>query len=393
MTTPRQIAILGSTGSIGKSTLEVVRALGGRVKVVGLAANTNVDDLKSQIVEMKPIAAGMSDQRCALEIEAACLRAGTELASGSEALTRIATLAEADLVVNALVGAVGIEPTLAAIRAGKDVAIANKESLVAAGSIIVKAAEEAGVSVIPIDSEHSAICQCIRGESRAGVRRIILTASGGPLLDMSPEEIADVTADRALSHPTWKMGKKVTIDSATLLNKGFEVIEARWLFGIGGDRIEVVVERKSIVHSLVEFVDGSVSALLSPPDMRLPIQYALTYPERVRTSFGSLDLETVGSIAFERPDRLRFPCLGLAYEVLRLGGTAPAVLNAADEVAVGAFLGGRIRLGEIHSVLREVLALRKPSAADSLEAILEADRWSRLKAEEIIAARYGSPAA
>jgi 1-deoxy-D-xylulose-5-phosphate reductoisomerase len=273
------------------------------------------------------------------------------------------------------------------------VAIANKESLVAAGSIIIRAAQEAGVSVIPIDSEHSAICQCIRGEARAAVGRIILTASGGPLLDMSPEEIADVTADRALSHPTWKMGRKVTIDSATLLNKGFEVIEAHWLFGIGGDRIEVVVERKSIVHSLVEFIDGSVSALLSPPDMRLPIQYALTYPERVRTSFVNLDLETVGSIAFERPDHKRFPCLALAYEVLGLGGTAPAVLSAADEVAVGAFLDGRIRLGEIHSILREVLALHKPSCADKLETILEADRWARLKAEEKIAARYGSPAA
>jgi 1-deoxy-D-xylulose-5-phosphate reductoisomerase len=393
VTALRQIAILGSTGSIGKSTLDVVRALGGRIRVVGLAANTNVGDLSSQVAEMKPVAAGMSDEACARELETSCLRAGTELASGSRALERIATLPEADLVVNALVGAVGIEPTLAAIRAGKDVAIANKESLVAAGSIIVKAAEEAGVSLIPIDSEHSAICQCIRGESRAGVRRVILTASGGSLLDMDPEEIADVTADRALSHPTWKMGRKVTIDSATLLNKGFEVIEAHWLFGIGGDRIEVVVERKSIVHSLVEFVDGSVSALLSPPDMRLPIQYALTYPERVRTPFGNLDLETVGCIAFERPDRNRFPCLALAYEVLGIGGTAPAVLSAADEVAVGAFLDGKIRLGEIHSVLREVLALHRPSAADRLEAILEADRWARLKAEETIAARYGSAAA
>jgi 1-deoxy-D-xylulose-5-phosphate reductoisomerase len=384
VTTLRQVAILGSTGSIGKSTLEVVRALGGRVKVVGLAANTNVDDLRSQVVEMKPIAAGMSDERCALELEATCLRAGTELASGSEALTRIATLAEADLVVNALVGAVGIEPTLAAIRAGKDVAIANKESLVAAGSIIVKAAEEAGVSVIPIDSEHSAICQCIRGESRAGVRRIILTASGGPLLDMSPEEIADVTADRALSHPTWKMGKKVTIDSATLLNKGFEVIEARWLFGIGGDRIEVVVERKSIVHSLVEFVDGSVSALLSPPDLRLPIQYALTYPERVRTSFGSLDLETVGSITFERPDRLRFPCLGLAYEVLWLGGTAPAVLNAANEEAVGFFLDGAIPFLKIFELVGEALGAHTVRPLDGLEAALQADRWARERLRKLV---------
>jgi 1-deoxy-D-xylulose-5-phosphate reductoisomerase len=395
VTTVRQVAILGSTGSIGKSTLDVVRALEGRIKVVGLTANSNLADLRAQVEELKPIAAGVPDEVRAPELEASCLRVGTELASGTRALERVATLPEADLVVNALVGAVGIEPTLAAIRAGKDVAIANKESLVAAGSIIVRAAEEAGVSVIPIDSEHSAICQCIRGEPRAGVRRIILTASGGPLLDMSADEIAGVTADRALAHPTWKMGRKVTIDSATLVNKGFEVIEAHWLFGIEAHRIEVVVERKSMVHSLVEFVDGSISALISAPDMRLPIQYALTYPERVASSFSTLDLESAGTIAFERPDRDRFPCLELAYEALRTGGTAPAVLSAADEIAVGAFLDGRMRLGEIYAVLRDVLALHRSCRVDSLEAILEADRWARLKAEEAVAARSskGSPAA
>ncbi|HVP58202.1 MAG TPA: 1-deoxy-D-xylulose-5-phosphate reductoisomerase [bacterium] len=388
--TPRQIAILGSTGSIGRNTLEVVRALDGQVRVVGLAANTDVARLRGQIAEMRPVAAGVSDECLARDLESDCARAGTELVGGGEALRRIATLPEADLVVNALVGAVGIEPTFEAIKAGKDVAIANKESLVAAGSLIVEAAEEAGVSLIPIDSEHSAICQCIRGEAKSAIKRIILTASGGPLLDMSPEEIAGVTAERALSHPTWKMGRKVTIDSATLLNKGFEVIEARWLFGIGGDHIEVVIERKSVVHSLVEFVDGSVCALLSAPDMRLPIQYALTYPERVRSQVASLDLEAVGTLAFEKPDRKRFPCLQLAYEALELGSTAPAVLSAADEVAVEAFLDGRLKLGEIYSVLREVLSLRRPAVAASLSELLEADRWARLKAEELVAARYGS---
>jgi 1-deoxy-D-xylulose-5-phosphate reductoisomerase len=356
--------------------------------VVGLAANTRAEDLANQVLEFKPIAAALADQGRAGPLESACLRVGTELVSGGEALNRIATLPEADLVVNALVGSVGIVPTLAAIQAGKDVAIANKESLVAAGGIIVAAAEARGTSLIPIDSEHSAICQCIRGEPRAGIKRIILTASGGPLVGLGREDIAEVTAGRALSHPTWKMGRKVTIDSATLLNKGFEVIEARWLFGIEAGRIEVVVERKSIVHSLVEFIDGSVSALLSPPDMRLPIQYALTYPERLETPFGGLDLDTVGSIAFERPDLERFPCLALAYEALRLGGTAPAVLAAADEVAVEAFLKDRIRFGGIASVLRDVLSLERPSAAASLEDILEADRWARLKAGEMIAGGY-----
>jgi 1-deoxy-D-xylulose-5-phosphate reductoisomerase len=382
----RHISILGSTGSIGRSTLDVVRGLLGKVKVVGLAANVRAEELADQVLEWKPVAASLADRRRLGPLEAACRRAGTALGSGDEGTTRIATLPEADLVVNALVGAVGIEPTLAAIRAGKDVAIANKESLVAAGGVIVAEAEAAGTSLIPIDSEHSAICQCIQGEARSSVRRIILTASGGPLIDMDRQEIASVTADRALSHPTWKMGRKVTIDSATLINKGFEVIEARWLFGIEAGRIEVVVERKSIVHSLVEFVDGSVSALLSPPDMRLPIQYALTYPERLETPFARLDLDRVGPISFERPDLERFPCLGLAYEALRLGGTAPAVLAAADEVVVEAFLGGRLSFGGIAPVLRDVLALARPTEAASLEDIRAADRWARAKAEEIIAA-------
>jgi 1-deoxy-D-xylulose-5-phosphate reductoisomerase len=382
----RHISILGSTGSIGRSTLDVVRGLSGRVKVVGLAASARAEELADQVLEWKPVAASLADRARLGPLEAACRRAGTELASGDEGTTRIATLPEADLVVNALVGAVGIEPTLAAIRAGKDVAIANKESLVAAGGVIVAEAEAAGISLIPIDSEHSAICQCIQGEPRSSVRRIILTASGGPFIDMSREEMANVTADRALSHPTWKMGRKVTIDSATLVNKGFEVIEARWLFGIEAGRIEVVVERKSIVHSLVEFVDGSVSALLSPPDMRLPIQYALTYPERLETPFARLDLDRVGSITFERPDLERFPCLGLAYEALRLGGTAPAVLAAADEVVVEAFLERRLSFGSIASVLRDVLALARPAEAAGLEDIRAADRWARAKAEEMIAA-------
>jgi 1-deoxy-D-xylulose-5-phosphate reductoisomerase len=297
---------------------------------------------------------------------------------------KIASLAEADLVVNALVGAVGIEPTLAAIRARKDVALANKESLVAAGSIIIEEARRAGVRLVPIDSEHSAVYQCMGGEDGRGIRRVILTASGGPLIGLDRKALARVTAREALKHPTWRMGKKVTIDSATLLNKGFEVIEAHWLFGVPADRIEVVVERKSIVHSLVEFVDGSVSALLSPPDMRLPIQFALTSPERRETSFPKLDLEAMGAISFERPDLERFPCLGLAYDALRRGGTAPAVLSAADEVSVEAFLADRIMYGDIHAVLSKILSAHKATEAGSLEAVLRADRWARSEAQRLI---------
>ena len=383
---PKQISILGSTGSVGRNTLDVVRSLKGRVRVFGLSANTREADLVRQIEEFKPIAAAAGEKPSA-ELQSACLRCGTELVCGREGLARVATLPEADLVVNALLGAAGIEPTLAAIYAGKDVAIANKESLVAAGKLILEEAEEVGVNLIPVDSEHSAIYQCLRGENAKAVRRIILTASGGSLIDMDPETLQNVTAEEALSHPTWKMGRKVTIDSATLLNKGFEVIEARWLFGIEAERIEVVIERKSIVHSLVEFVDGSVSAVLSAPDMRLPIQYALTSPERMETAFSRLDLGAIGGLTFEEPDRDKFPCLALAYEALRLDGTAPAVLSAADEITVAAFLAGRIKFGDIHPILRDVLAKHAPAPADDLETILDADRWARAAAEGAIARR------
>jgi 1-deoxy-D-xylulose-5-phosphate reductoisomerase len=287
-------------------------------------------------------------------------------------------------VVNALVGAAGILPTLAAIEAGKDVAIANKESLVAAGRVITTRAREKGVSLIPVDSEHSAIYQCIRNESREAIRRIILTASGGPLIDMAEEEIATVQASQALNHPTWSMGRKVTIDSATLLNKGFEVIEAHWLFGIDAKHIEVAVERRSIVHSLVEFIDGSVMALLSPPDMKLPIQYALTYPERLESGLPGLDLASTGGIEFEQPDLERFPCLKLAYEVAAMEGTAGAVLSAADEVAVEAFLERNISFGEIHPVLSEVLSMHDVKEAKDVEQVLEADAWAREQAAGMV---------
>ena len=390
MSAPKTIAVLGSTGSIGRSTLEVARALGGRVTIAALAANVNAAKLERQVAEFRPRLAAMAGDAGAGELaalEETCRKSGTRLVTGPDGLREAAGLAGVDLVVNAVVGAAGIEPTLEAIRARKSVALANKESLVAAGEIIVSAAGQAGVSLLPVDSEHSAVYQCIRGEPSGRIRRLVLTASGGPLIDADPAALAGATAEEALNHPTWTMGRKVTIDSATLVNKGFEVIEAHWLFGVPADRIDVVIERKSVVHAMVEFIDHSVSALLSSPDMRLPIQYALTYPERAESPVARLDLEGLGGLVFEKPDHERFPCLRLAYDALARGGTAPAALSAADEVAVDAFLGGRMRFGDIDPVLREVVETHKPGRGDSLQAVLEADAWARRAAGEIIARR------
>jgi 1-deoxy-D-xylulose-5-phosphate reductoisomerase len=380
----KRIVILGSTGSIGRNTLEVVRALEGRIDVVGLSANTNIVELDRQIAEFRPKAVCVCSDALADKLRGACGLPADAVYSGQDGLVRLARSNEADLVVNAVVGAAGIVPTLAAIETGKDVAISNKESLVAAGSVIMEAAEVHGVKLLPIDSEHSAVFQCMQGEKQASVSRLVLTASGGALIDRSPAEIAKVTAAEALRHPTWSMGRKVTIDSATLLNKGFEIIEAHWLFGVAADNIDVVIERSSTVHSLVEFVDGSVVALLSPPDMRLPIQYALTYPDRVDTAFARLDLLAVASLEFEKPDMERFPCLELAYEVARRGGTAGAVLSAADEIAVQAFLDGRIAFGDIHAVLRQVEAAHEPGDGATIDGVLKADAWGREEACRII---------
>jgi 1-deoxy-D-xylulose-5-phosphate reductoisomerase len=375
----KAIAILGSTGSIGLSTLEVARSLADRIKVVGLSAGRNIDRLNQQIAEFRPVAVAVAEEAAVSRVRPAPGRR-TEVYWGDQGLARIAAMEEADLVVNALVGSAGIVPTLAAIRAGRSVALANKECLVAAGQIITAEARKQGQELIPIDSEHSAIFQCMRCEARKAVSRIILTASGGPLVDMAGKDLRGVNATEALRHPTWSMGRKVTIDSATLLNKGFEVIEAHWLFGVDPDHIEVVVERKSVVHSMVEFVDGSVMAVLSPPDMRLPIQYALTYPDRIRTSLARLDLVSLGPVGFEAPDERRFPCLTLAYQAARLGGTVPAVLSAADEIAVDAFLSDRIVFGDIYRILSRVVAEHEAQPADDLDSILDADRWARLKA-------------
>lgn len=381
--TMKKIAILGSTGSIGLNALDVASSLGGLIDVIGLSANRNIKMLAGQIERFRPRVVAVGDENAAREIAGLAKRHGIRVLWGEAGLVGLAGLEDADVILNAVVGSVGIAPTLAAVRAGKTVAIANKECLVAAGEVITREARRSGSSLIPVDSEHSAVYQCLKGESLSSVRKIVLTASGGSLVDMSAVDIAQVRAAEALRHPTWKMGRKVTIDSASLMNKGFEVIEAHWLFGVDVDRIDVVVERKSLVHALVEFVDGTVVALLSRPDMRLPIQHALTYPDRMETKVEGLDLQAMGPLSFEKPDYERFPCLRLAFDAIRAGGTVPAVLSAADEVAVEAFLDNDICFGDIFRILDEVVAGHQRRAADSLEAVMEADTWARQKAGEL----------
>jgi 1-deoxy-D-xylulose-5-phosphate reductoisomerase len=341
----RRIALLGSTGSIGLSTCEVVRGLGGRVEIVALAAGGNVELLAAQAREFRPRLVAVADPARAAALAAEL--EDIEVAAGPGGIARAAAIEEADLVVSAIVGAAGVLPTLEAIRAGKDVALANKEVLVAAGPVVTELARARGVSLIPVDSEHSAVFQCLRGEARASVRRIVLTASGGPFVDLGREALARVSVAQALAHPNWAMGAKVTIDSATMMNKGLEVIEAMWLFGLRPEQIDVVVHRQSVVHSMVEFADGSILAQMSEPDMKGPIQYALTWPERVERPVEPFDFTTRRELTFEPPDLERFPCLGLAYEAARAGGTMPTVLNAANEVAVAKFLGGEIALTDI----------------------------------------------
>lgn len=355
----------------------MARANPDDVRVVGLSTQCRIEDLAAQVGEFDPAIAAVGDESLLGDLKNLIGPSDTEVVAGESGIEQAASLAGADIVLNAIVGAAGIKPSIAAIRSGKDLAVANKECLVAAGEVITREAAQAGVSLIPVDSEHSAVFQCLKGENIESVSRITLTASGGPLKNMTAAEMAEVKAADALRHPTWSMGRKVTIDSATLLNKGFEVIEAHWLFGIPTDRINVLVERKSIVHCLVEFVDGSVIALLSQPDMRLPIQYALTQPERFAAPLSRLDLGGMGAIEFEEPDYERFPCLELAYRAAGLGGTAPAALSAADEVAVESFLAGDIKFGDIYSILKEVVASHQVMHANNLEAVMRATSWAR----------------
>lgn len=378
----RTISILGSTGSIGCNTLKVVEHLDD-TKVVAMAAGRNMKTFAEQIARFRPELVSCDDDACALELERRLASLKIQIPKiklNSEGLIAVATHPEAETVVSATVGAVGFVPTLRAIEAGKRVALANKETLVIAGELMTAAAAASGAEILPVDSEHNAIHQCLRGERHGEVKRLILTASGGPFREKSTAEIAAATREEALNHPNWKMGDKITIDSATLMNKGLEVIEARWLFGFDADRISVIVHPQSVVHSMVEMVDGSVIAQMGVTDMKHAIQYALTYPARLENCTPPLDLTAMKRLDFEEPDLERFPCLGLAYSALRIGGTMPAVLNAANEIAVQAFLDGKIGLTDIASVNRLVMEEHDSQPANSLEAILNADQWARERA-------------
>ncbi|MFQ5847838.1 MAG: 1-deoxy-D-xylulose-5-phosphate reductoisomerase [Candidatus Methylomirabilales bacterium] len=370
----KRLSILGSTGSIGMQTLEVVRAHPEAFRVVAIAAGRRLDLVADQVREFQPRLVSVGSRAGAQELTERLRGLPVKICSGEDGLTEVSAYAEADLTVLAVVGATGLRPALAAIRAGKDVALATKEALVMAGALLTAEAASRGVRLLPVDSEHSAIFQCLEGGGRAALRRIILTASGGSLRRVPKERLAAVTPEEALNHPVWNMGKKITIDSATLMNKGLEVIEARWLFDIGVKDINVIVHPQSIVHSLIEYVDGSVLAQLAPPDMRLPILYALSYPARLENPFPTLDLVEVASLTFEPIDRERFPCLAYAYEAVEMGGTAPAVLNAANEVAVELFLGREITFGQIPGVIEAGLRSHRPGDGGSLAEILAADR-------------------
>jgi 1-deoxy-D-xylulose-5-phosphate reductoisomerase len=382
----KQLAVLGSTGSIGVTTLDLVARFPDRFRAVALAAGRNVERLAAQMRQFQPRLVATADPDSATALRAAVPDFRGEILAGLEGIEQVATVPEADLVISALVGALGLGPTLRAIEAGKDVALANKEVLVVAGELVQAAARRAGVNVFPLDSEHNAIYQALHGHRRADVRRIILTASGGPFLRSPREALSAVTPAQALKHPTWKMGSKITIDSSTLMNKGLEVIEAHWLFGLPADQIDVVIHPQSIVHSMVEYVDGSVLAQLGIPDMSIPISYILAYPERLPLGhLPSLDLVQAGRLEFVAPDVERFPCLGLAYRALRAKGTAPAVLNAANEVLVDAFLNERIGYLDIPHIACQVLDRHTPVEGASLEALLAADAWARRTTRDLAA--------
>jgi len=382
------IAILGSTGSIGCNTLRVVEAMGGRFRVVALAAGRNAEKLAEQVVRFRPELIAVESDECACEV-AAILRAKNvkppAIRTGEAGLIEVALHERAATVVVATVGAIGLVPTLRALEAGKRVALANKEPLVMAGELMTRTAREAGAELLPIDSEHNALHQCLRGEQAGEVRRLILTASGGPFRTASQREMERATIEDAMRHPTWRMGAKITIDSATLMNKGLEIIEAHWLFGTPVERVETIVHPESVVHSMVEMVDGSVIAQMGVTDMRHAIQYALTYPERCESELEPLDLTRLAGLHFEAPDMKRFPCLRLAYEALAAGGTLPAAMNAANEEAVGAFLDGRICLTDIAEVIEAVMRETPTEAADTLETILRVDRKARANAQTALA--------
>jgi 1-deoxy-D-xylulose-5-phosphate reductoisomerase len=393
---PLALAVLGATGSIGASTLDVAARHPDRYRVWALTAHVSADALLALCRRHRPAFAVLSGRAQDDALRARFAEAGSELLFGAQSLERVAGDPACDAVMGAIVGAAGLPASLAAARAGKRVLLANKEALVMAGPLFMRAARDAGALLLPIDSEHNAVFQCLpragEGVSLSGVRRVQLTASGGPFRSTPVERLNAVTPDEACAHPNWVMGRKISVDSATMMNKGLEVIEAHWLFGVAPERLEVVIHPQSVIHSLVEYEDGSVIAQLSNPDMRVPIAHALGFPERIASGARPLDLAALGTLSFERPDQTRFPCLGLAYAALRAGGTTPAILNAANEAAVSAFLAGQLRFMAIPAVIEEALARVPSGPAESLAAVLQADAQGRAEAQAAIARVMGRAA-
>ncbi|MFC2337898.1 MAG: 1-deoxy-D-xylulose-5-phosphate reductoisomerase [Negativicutes bacterium] len=379
----KNLAILGSTGSIGTQTLDVVRDLPEMFRVAVLAANTSDKKLEAQIDEFRPELAVLADESAAARLKAR-YKGATKILGGEDGLVAAAVFPAVDMVVTSLMGFAGLAPTLAAIRAGKNIALANKETLVAAGELVRREASAHGAAILPVDSEHSALFQCLQGEKREAVESLILTASGGPFRGRRKEALAGVSIGDCLKHPTWSMGRKITVDSATLVNKGLEVIEAHWLYDMPYDKIKVVVHPQSIVHSMVAFQDGAVMAQLGVPDMRLPIQYALTYPERMASTLARLDFARLGTLTFEEPDTKTFRGLAIAIEAGRAGGTAPCVMNAANEIAVAAFLDGSIRFLDIYDIIEQTLSARSVRPAESFEILREEDAWARAYAARLL---------
>jgi len=372
MASTKHIALLGSTGSIGRQTLDVIDSFPDHFRVVALACQRSVEDVVAQAKRYRPKLVAVADEVAAGRAAEALRGSGIEVAAGIDGVTRCAMHPEADLVVAAAVGVAGLRPVWEAVRAGRTIALANKEPLVVAGHLIAAEAARSGARLLPVDSEHSAIFQSLLGQARESVARVVLTASGGAFRDLPQEELERVTPEQALAHPTWKMGQKVTVDSATLMNKGLELIEARWLFDLNPEILDVVLHRESIVHSLVEFADGAVIAHLARPDMRLPIQFALSYPERLSRPEPPPDLASLGALHFEPFHGERWPCVGLAREAMAVGGTAPAALNAADEVAVAWFLAGRVPFTAIPRIIARALEAHEAGPGDSVEALLAA---------------------
>ena len=379
----KRVSILGATGSIGKSTLDLIENANGEFEVVALTAASNVEGLVDAARRTRASLAVIADEARLPELDAALAGTNCRAAGGEQALVEAAT-ADADWVMAAIVGCAGLMPTMAAIELGKTVALANKEALVTAGALMIDAARRAGTTLLPVDSEHNAIFQCLAADNIDHVSRLILTASGGPFRTVPANEIADATPAQAVAHPNWDMGAKISVDSATLMNKGLELIEASYLFGLPSERIDVLIHPQSVIHSLVEYVDGSTLAQLGPPDMRVPIAYALAWPERMETATPKLDLATVGRLDFEEPDLERFPALRLAREALEAGGAAPGVLNAANEIAVASFLEGRIAFGDIGGFVEDALASSRCPAPATLDDVIATDKETRVAVTKMI---------